>query len=175
MPKKANTIQAQIQLLQNGTDEKLMIGLSNLRKQGTPELMPFLLKRWNESSNDELTQKIFDFITDIKPQEAIGDIMIALNNIEYVDKKSLLVSMLWQSSLDASEYIDDLIAIALKGDFMTVLEVSTVIESFDTVFNEQDMMESIYQIDKRLEIETNEELRNILNSLKGVISKLPVE
>ena len=58
---------------------------------------------------------------------------------------------------------------------MTVLEISTVIESFDTVFNEQDIMDIIYQIDERMEEEQSNDLKEMFNSLKKVVSQLPVE
>ena len=98
-----------------------------------------------------------------------------MHNPEYKERKNLLISILWQSTLDASEYLVDLITIALKGDYLTVLEVSTVIESFDTVFNEEDVMDAIYQIDERMEEESDQELVKMLSSLKKVISELPVE
>ena len=175
MTKTESKVKAQIELLQKGSDEAVINEIKSLRKQGSTALIPVLLERWNNSTNETLNSKIFELMIDLRPQDALENIIQAIKNPEFSERKNVLISILWQSSLDASEYIVDLLTIALEGDYMTVLEVSTVIESFDTVFNEQDVMEAIYQIDERMETEDDEEFRNMLYSLKQVISKLPLD
>lgn len=175
MTKVNSKIKAQIELLKNGSDEAVISEIKTLRKLGSTALVPVLIERWNNSTNETLNNNIFKLMIDIRPQDALEDIIQAIKNPAYSERKNLLISILWQSSLDASEYLVDLLTVALEGDYITILEVSTVIESFDTVFNEQDIMEAIYQIDERIEEESDEENRNMLNSLKQVISKLPID
>jgi len=175
MTKLDAKIISQIELLKKGSDEAVLRELNTLRKDGSLPLIPVILERWKNSTNETLNKSIFEFMVDIRLQEALSEIIKAIRNPEFAERKNLLIAILWQSVLDPSEYLEDLISIALNGDYMTILEVSTVVESFDAVFNEQEVMDAIYQIDERLDEEQDEIQKNILISLKKVVSQLPVD
>lgn len=133
-----------------------------------------LLKRWRESSDETFRSELFQIFADIKDQEALPTILEALKVENRIDRKNEIISILWMSSLDASEHLVDLVNIALKGNYMTVLEVSTVIESFDSEFGEDEVMEAMYQIDEKLLEIDSPELAAMLTNLKDVINTLNV-
>ena len=133
-----------------------------------------LLKRWRESSHETFRSELFQIFADIKDQEALPSILDALKLENRIDRKNEVISILWMSSLDASEHLVDLVNVALKGNYMTVVEVSTVIESFDSEFGEDEVMEAMYQIDEKLLEVDNPELAALLTNLKEVINNLNV-
>ena len=138
------------------------------------KILKELLKRWRESSNDDFRSAIFEIFSDIKEQEALPYVLEAIEQEQDLDRKNEIISILWMSSIDASEHLVDLVNIALEGNYMTVVEVSTVIESFDSEFGEDEVMESMYQIDEKILEMDSQELATMLLNLKEVVNKLNV-
>ena len=138
------------------------------------KILKELLKRWRESSNDDFRSAIFEIFSDIKEQEALPYVLEAIEQEQDLDRKNEIISILWMLSIDASEHLVDLVNIALEGNYMTVVEVSTVIESFDSEFGEDEVMESMYQIDEKILEMDSQELATMLLNLKEVVNKLNV-
>ena len=109
MTKTDIKVKAQIELLQKGSDEAVIKEIKSLRKKGSTALIPVILERWNNSTNETLNANIFELMIDIRPQEALENIIQAISNPDFSERKNELISILWQSSLDASEYIGELI------------------------------------------------------------------
>jgi hypothetical protein len=156
------------------SESELVNQKNELRKNFNVKILSVLLRRWRESLNDEFRAEMFQLFSDIKDQEALSCIMDSLESENRIDRKNEIISLLWMSSVDASEHLLDLVNIALKGNYMTVVEVSTVIESFESEFGEDEVMESMYQIDEKLLSVDNPELAAVLMDLKDVINKLNV-
>jgi len=79
---------------------------------------------------------------------------------------------LWQSSLDASDHIEKLVTIAIQGDFMTIIEVGTVIESFELGFEEQVILDAEYLVSEAMNEELDEGRIKLLTNLHQIISEL---
>ena len=157
-----------------GTDTELVNQKSDLRKYMNTTILTELLKRWRASTNEELRSSLFQIFADIKEQEALPFVLESIEQEENIERKNELISILWMSSIDASENLVDLVNMALEGNYMTVVEISTVIESFDSEFGEDEVMESMYQIDEKLLDVQDPELSTMLVDLKEVINKLNV-
>lgn len=163
-----------LSFIHKASEAELVSQKSLLRKYMDTEILNELLKRWSGSSNDEFRTAIFQIFSDIKEQEALPYVMEALEKEKDLERKNEIISILWMSSIDSSEHLVDLVNIALGGNYMTVLEISTVIESFDSEFGEDEVIEAMYQIDEKLlEIDT-QELADMIANLKEVINKLTV-
>ncbi|HAW51852.1 MAG TPA: hypothetical protein DCX54_05910 [Flavobacteriales bacterium] len=156
------------------SETELVSQKNELRKHLNVKILNVLLRRWRASLNDEFRTEMFQIFSDIKDQEALSCIMDSLEAENRIDRKNEIISLLWMSSLDASDHLVDLVNIALNGNYMTVVEVSTVIESFEGEFGEDEVMESMYQIDEKLLAVENPEFATVLMDLKEVVNKLNV-
>jgi hypothetical protein len=163
-----------LNLALQASDTELINQKSILRRNMNVKILNELLRRWRESSNETFRSELFQIFADIKDQEALPSILETLRMENRIDRKNEVISLLWMSSLDASEHLVDLVNVALKGNYMTVVEVSTVIESFDNEFGEDEVMEAMYQIDEKLLEVDNPELAALLVNLKEVINNLNV-
>jgi len=169
---KSKLFTEQLSLVQSLSDHELNSRLLNFRKLSLPQLTPYFIDRWYNTKDDALRSGLYQFFLDTKMQEELGFFVEAIENKEYVEKRSELIAVLWQSSLDASECFDKLVHIALNGDLMTIIEVSTVIDSFDMGFEEQVVLDNVYQIGEALEEENDEERAKLLSNLQQIISEL---
>ena len=163
-----------LNLALQASESELVNQKSTLRENMNSRILKELLRRWRESSNETFRSNLMQIFADIKEQEALPYVMEALELENIIERKNEIISILWMSSIDASEHLVDLVNVALKGNYMTVVEVSTVIESFDSEFGEDEVMESMYQIDEKLLEVDNPELVALLVNLKDVVNGLNV-
>ena len=86
-----------------------------------------LVSYYNSSDDKSIMKTIEDFFNDLKDhsvrREVIAEIRKPWNN----RTTSMLVSSCWQSGLDYSDYMDDMIRIFLESDYSTAIECMTVI------------------------------------------------
>ena len=164
----------QIKLISELSDSDLFNRMHDFRHTKSAEVVKTLLTRWSLSKDDQLNEALLVLFKDLREQEDLPLILNALENESNLEKKNQLISILWLSALDASEHLLDLVNVALNGDYMTVVEVSTVIESFDIEFSEDEVMECMYQIDEKLLDVSDEDFTAMLINMKEVINLLNV-
>lgn len=102
--------------------------ISYIHENGTLETIPLLLDLLGKTSSETVKNDIFDCLTDTKEQKAIPLLIEALQNSRFVNIKNRLISVLWQTNLDLSEYIDVLIECLLHDNYETALEAFTAID-----------------------------------------------
>ncbi|MGE0560642.1 MAG: hypothetical protein AB7O47_02385 [Flavobacteriales bacterium] len=176
MEKNNNRFNNIIKDLKSNDTEKVLTAIKQLRLHGQKEAIAEVLAVFIETTNEEIKKSITNLLFDLKSEDSVLPIIKAINDKKYASIKAFLISIFWQSSLDASEYLNTFIRLAVKGDYNTCLEIFTVIESFDSSFDEEQIQDAIYDIEEKLDdYEIDEEFRKLLYLLKDVVSNLPTE
>lgn len=176
MEKNNNRFNNIIKDLKSDDTEKVLTAIKQLRLHGQKEAIAEVLAVLIETTNEEVKKSITNLLFDLKSEDSVLPIIKAINDKKYVSIKPFLISIFWQSSLDASEHLGSLVRIASKGDYNSCLEVLTVIETFDTSFDEDQIMDAVYDIEEKLDdYEIDEEYRKLLYLLKETVSSLKVE
>ena len=127
-PKKQNKI---LELLNDENPVKVLEGISKLRMRGKPEHIERIIEILGETEDQKLLSDIESLLYDLKNEETLPFIITALSAKKAHPKRKVLLSALWQSSLDASNHLDLLVSIAINGDYLECLECLTVIENFE--------------------------------------------
>ena len=166
------TLEEQINLLNKISDEDLISDLQGYRKTAQIGLTPHLIRRWVQTKDENLYAQLYQFFLDTQRQDELTYFIEAIQNEDFKNNRSELIAVLWQSPLDASEFFELLVNVALKGDHMTIIEVSTVIDSFDTGFEEDVVLEAVYQIGEAIDEESDEEKVRLLGNLRQIINEL---
>ncbi len=112
---------------------------------------------------------------DLKAENTTQAIINAIENDKYFSIKAFLISIFWQSGLDASNHLSYLVQEAVNGDFNVCLEALTVIENFDATFGEDEVNDLIFDVEETIDMEENEEKQKLLISLRMVLQQLNVE
>lgn len=176
MEKNNNRFNNIIKDLKSDDTEKVLTAIKQLRLHGQKEAIAEVLAVFIETTNEEVKKSITNLLFDLKSEDSVLPIIKAINDKKYVSIKPFLISIFWQSSLDASEHLGSLVRIASKGDYNSCLEVLTVIETFDNSFDEDQIMDAVYDIEEKLDdYEIDEEYRKLLYLLKETVSSLKVE
>lgn len=176
MEKNNNRFNNIIKDLKSNEIEKVLTAVKQLRLHGKKEAIAEIIDVLIETTNEDVKKNITNLLFDLKDEKAVLPILKAINDKKYHAIKPFLISIFWQSSLDASEHLGALVRIATKNDYNSCLEVLTVIETFDTSFDEEQIMDAVYDIEEKLDdYEIDEEYRKLLHLLKETVSSLKVE
>lgn len=176
MEKNKTTFNLIIKDLKSNDTEKVLTAINQLRFYGQKEAIAEVLAVFIETTNEEVKKSITNLLFDLKNEDSVLPIIQAINDKKYASIKPFLISIFWQSSLDASEHLGTLVRIASKGDYNSCLEVISVIETFDTSFDEDKIIDAVYDIEEKLDdYEIDEEYRKLLYLLKETVSQLKTD
>jgi len=160
--------------LNSGEDKKVLTAIKQLRKHGKPEAIEPLLDLYVSTNNDTIKNDITTLLFDLKDESVVPVIMNAVESEKYSQINSFLISIFWQAAIDSSSYITNLVKQAIKNDYFSCLEVLSVIESYDTTFDETEIEDLKFDIDDAAD-EADEEKRKLLLTLKNAVENLSIE
>lgn len=161
--------------LQSSNKEKILEGIKLSRVDGTQETFTMMLNCLKETDEPEVETAVIAFLYDLKDESSVAPLIAALEDEEMKYYHSFLIAAFWQSALDGSAYLELFVKKAIEGEYMTSLEALTVIENFDSSFPQDTLMDCEADLLEAIDNELEEEKKNLLISLKEVISKLPQE
>lgn len=160
--------------LSSKEEKTVLTALKQLRKHGKPTAIRPIVDLLKNTKNDIIKQDVINLLFDLKDQNVVDELMLAIEDDIYINEKSLLISIFWQSKLDGSEYLSTLIKEAIKGDYIICFEVLTVVENFDTTFQEGEVEDLKFDLDEAIEQEESEKV-NLLISLRSILDGLNLE
>lgn len=160
--------------LKSDNKENILTAIKQLRSHGQKEAIVEVLDLYIQTTDQDVKSHLTNLLFDLKSETTIQPLFKAINNSKYKSIKPFIISIFWQSSLDVSEHLNTLVRLAVEGDFNVCLEVLTIIENFDTTFDEQDIMDAIYDIDEELN-GVDEVKYKLLSSIKDVVTNLAVD
>jgi hypothetical protein len=139
-----------IQNLKSENDSIVISALKAIPEDGSPEMLPYLVKLWVSNPGQEITALIEKVIFNLKDPTVIPMLVKMLRDDAFAPDRAAVLTVIWQSGLDISEELDLLVNIAIAGDYMTTFEVLTVIDHLEE-FDEEKLNEAIKMLDKALE------------------------
>lgn len=159
----------QAQLIQNLKSENDTIVISALKaipEDGSPEMLPYLVKLWVSNPGQEITDLTEKVLFNLKDPAVIPTLVKMLRDDAFAADRAAILTVIWQSGLDISEELILLVNIALAGDYMTAFEVLTVIDHLEE-FEEEKLTEAIKMLDKALERKS--ETQSVLLNLHQIL------
>lgn len=172
--KKNNRFNNIIKDLISEDEKKALTAIKQLRKHGKREAIKPLVDVLSSSKNDVIKQEVINLMYDLKDQSVVDEIILTIEDDAYENEKATLISIFWQSSLDGSEYLSTFVKEAIKGDYMTCVEVLTVIENFDATFQETEVEDLKFDLDEAIEQEETEKV-NVLIGIRKVLDEVNLE
>ncbi len=173
-PKKSNQLNNIISDLSSSNEKKVFTALKQLRKHGKKEAILPLINTLHITKNEEVKNQITSLLFDLKDQSVIEELIKAIKDDKYTEEKPVLISIFWQSSLEASEHIATFVKEAIKGDYMVGIEVLSVIDNYDATFQETEIEDLKFDLDEAIQLEETEKV-NLLISIRSAIDSLNLE
>jgi hypothetical protein len=153
------------------TDETVVLkALVKVRDKGKTTVLEPLFNLFETSDNEEIRTEIKSILADLKDTYAL-DIIVEKLRTGSKDLNEVLLHSLWNSNLNAVDFIPELVDAAKDGNYMIALEALTVIENLDGPFSNEKLTEAQYILNEYFE-EGLDEKEAIMRSILDVILKL---
>ncbi len=166
-------VQLLISEIQSKDEKKIVKALQGLKVHGSAKIIAPLIETWNSGISESLEQTIIEFIGDLKQSNTSDPIMECINNKAYVSIRQKLLSTIWNSKVDYSEYFVDFVRIAVEGDFMEGVECLTILENLEGPFEEYQFLDAQVELSLYAE-QTNKEPRKqqIISEIALIVKDL---
>lgn len=153
------------------TDETLVLkALVKVRDKGRTEVLEPLFILFERTDSEKVKKEIKTILADIKDSYALEVIIEKLRTGSEALNEVLLYA-LWNSSLNAIDYIPEVVDAAKNGNYMIALEALTVIENLDGTFSNEKLTEAQFILNEYF-AEGVDEKETLMRSILDVILKL---
>jgi hypothetical protein len=148
----------------SGEFSKVKEALSGLKQYGDATIIEPLLTLLHDTADRQIHQEIHTFLADIHQPAAIDEFFKVLAKTTKESEKQTILNILWNSKLNFSGKIKELMHYAVEGDFMTALECLTLLENLEGPFAEEDLIEAQLTLSKYANHPTKSEQKDQLIS-----------
>ncbi|WP_133122144.1 hypothetical protein [Brumimicrobium salinarum] len=128
--------------IRSGEEKSIIEALKALKVNGDDQVIKPIIKVWNAGVSDLAEQEIITFLGDIKSTTSADTLMSILLDTAYNAIHLPLLTTIWNSKVDYSEYIVEFVNLAVKHDFMVSLECLTIIENMEGPFEEHHILDA---------------------------------
>ncbi len=162
-PKK---VSKSIKSLEIYGDSSVILPLANILLSG--------INRKNEEEVVELLSSLKDTSTVVEVMEIIGD-------DKFLAIRPIMLSTVWNTKVDFSDYIDEFVEIAIKGTLIETVECATIIENLEGPFMEENMLECHLHLKDYIELTEHKDehkaflLSEIAIKIKDINEELDAE
>lgn len=175
MAEDSKAIKSILNDLQASNEQTVLDAIKRNRKEGNNKTFAALLETLKNTDEPTVEAAIIEFLYDLKDQDSVDILINALKDHQMAFYDSFLIAAFWQSAIDGSDYLPLFVKKAINGDYMVCLEALTVVENFDSRFNNETIIELEADLDEAIEAEKVKDKMNLLISLRKVVSALPRE
>lgn len=128
--------------LNSGNLSKVSGALDALQVHGDWTVIKPLFEFVRDGEDVQAVNEVIEFLSSLKDTASKTAVMACLNDEELLSSRKEILSSIWNSPLDYSEYLIDFVRVAVSYDFLDTLESLTVIENLEGPFEEQAILES---------------------------------
>lgn len=155
----------------NPAEQELLKYIHEVRNIGNYASIKPLIDILVSTDNSLVYKEISQILFELKDQNCVLPIINSLSDEKTKKHRHILVSALWQSSLNADAYLQELVNVALENDYLTCLEVLTVIENTGQNIHDEDIISSLNKINEHITY-IHDDKNILLNELKTILENL---
>lgn len=160
--------------LATGKPADQLKALDKLRQHGSEKSVYPLVDTLLNSKDEALKEGIINFLNDLRNPSALQPLLECIQNENFTSIRSNLLQAVWQSNLDASDYLYDLVSVADYGTYQDCIEIMTILDNLEGPFSSSDVEESIGLLSVAIH-EADEDRARLLLAINEIVGTLPVE
>lgn len=145
MSKKEKTNQKLSQLLldlKSDSESKSSSAIMELASIGDLSIIQPLFEILKSKSGTSIQKRVAKLLSDIQINEAAEIFIQLIQNEEDSESLKMFLPILWESKLDFSEYLADIVEISVSGDYLVALDCLTIMENMPGPFSESQLLEA---------------------------------
>lgn len=105
-----------------------------------------LLDVYVQTNDKQIQKEIADIFNSIKLTNVPAVLCQQLNKSKYAKAKTMMLSSIWNSNLDYTPYLSEIIQATIDGEFMDAMECLTILENMEGSLNEEKLMDPILKL-----------------------------
>lgn len=131
--------------------KKISKALKSLEAHGDSSVIKPLAQRLLDGVSDKSKAEIVEFLSSLKDTSVCADMMDVIEDNEFLPIRQTMLSTIWNTKVDFSDYVDEFVLIATTGSFLETLECLTIIENLEGPFMEENILECQLHLKNYLE------------------------
>jgi hypothetical protein len=139
-----------ISLLSKPEAKTQIKAIQDLKIHGNESAIEPLVSLYIETKNNAIKTEIEGLLNTLKVDGVQPFIVDCLINDDFADAQQMLLSSIWNSNLDYSDYLNEIVETAVNGDFMTAMECLTIFENLEVQLSEEQIMPPLLTINQYL-------------------------
>lgn len=124
------------EIINNLRSEKKSIILETLKyiyQEGNKNILSEVIELLLITPETVIRDEIIKILENLKDQESVPCIIEAIENPDYNDILSILVTSSWKNGLDFSEYVEVFTEVFIKSEFQLAFDAFTVIDNLENI------------------------------------------
>ena len=159
-----------VQDLKSEDEVIILKALVRVRDKGKTEILEHLFDLFEKTESEKVKTEVKKILADIKDSYAL-EVIIEKLKTGSDSLNEVLLYALWNSNLNAVDYIPEIIDAAKNGNYMIALESLTVLENLDGPFSNEKLTEAQFILNEYFS-EGVDEKETLMRSILDVILKL---
>ncbi|MFK7756945.1 MAG: hypothetical protein AB8B53_08460 [Flavobacteriales bacterium] len=127
-------------------ETKVLTALATIEKDGSRGMVEPVLELLVRSDSEAVKQEVLNQMSQLK----IGDMEdLFMEKLQHEDFKSYqqqVIACMWNSGMNPINHLDVLAEVAVKGDYMTALEVLTLVENMEGPFDHESLTDAFSEV-----------------------------
>lgn len=159
----------------NSTDtKKVTKAIKSLEAHGDVSFIMPLAERLLNGVSEKNKGEIVELLSSLKDTSVCADVMDIIEDKRFLPIRQTMLSTIWNTKVDFSDYIDDFVLIATTGDFLETLDCLTIIENLEGPFMEENILECQLHLKNYLEKDEprNNQKAQLLSEIAIVIKDI---
>lgn len=161
--------------LMSGDKSVIVKAIKKVAQDGSPAIIHHLLQATFKSGFPEALEEGKKILFNIKDSTAVGELILALKGEDFVEFRADIAASIWEAGLNAEDRLIDLIEIAVVSDYMTIVEIVTIIENIESGFPYDEVTEASLIINEHLHEIEDESRIALLSSLAETLNGMAAE
>jgi len=155
-------------------DSKIVLrAIKSAKVSGTQKVFEGIVNLiLDDKQPNKVQSEIISFLHDLKSSDALLVVIEAIKDPKFEIKKPELISTFWNSPLNPNAFISLFVKEAIKGNYMTALECSTVLDNIEPPFPEEEVNESILLLKDYFSKHPDEPKTELLKDILIVIKEM---
>ena len=126
--------------------KEIIKAIKGLKMHGNETVIEPLVKLYSTTTNNAVQSEIIDLLNSIKSTKVPAVLITCLTNDEYANARQMMLSSIWNSNLDYTNNLSEIVEAAQKGEMMDAMECLTILENMEGTLDEEKIMDALVSI-----------------------------
>jgi hypothetical protein len=152
----------------------IITAIKSLKVSGDKTVIEPLVRLYSTTKNNAIKNEISDLLNTLKSTESPQEVVKCLSNLKYDSARTMLLSSIWNSNLDYTLYLDEIVKAAIRGDMMDAMECLTIIENMEGTLDEQKIMDPLIDLKSYLveNMDDNSQKNQLLKEVAQILTEI---